>query len=346
MIKLYLTGFFSALGAVLLLTPLTEWISNRFGAIDLPHYRKIHSHPKPRWGGLAIAGGVSIGLLSLMILTPRFRTLLAYRHKFESGTILSLNDQLVGILVGAFLVLLLGMIDDKKDLPGWLKFPWQIIAALMAMVYGIRIFGLNLPFIDRYIHFPILLSQLITILWIVGFMNAINLSDGLDGMAAGLATIVSATFLIIAVLQGDTKIILFAKQMKLAACLSAVLCGACLGFLFFNFNPARLFMGDGGSLFIGFLLGSITVIGTLKSAAMISLFIPILVIALPVTEVVLTIVRRLLAGRPVMLADRGHIHHRLLDRGWSQKEIVLLTYVITLILAQASILLTIFKGKT
>lgn len=346
MIKLYLTGFFSALGAVLLLTPLTEWISNRFGALDYPHYRKIHSRPKPRWGGLAIAGGVVIGLLSLMILTPRFRILLAYRHKLESGIILSLNDQLVGILVGAFLVLLLGMIDDKKDLPGWLKFPWQIIAALMAMVYGIRIFGLTLPFIDRYIHFPILLSQLITVLWIVGFMNSVNLSDGLDGMAAGLATIVSATFLIIAVLQGETKIILFAKQMKLAACLSAVLCGACLGFLFFNFNPARLFMGDGGSLFIGFLLGSITVIGTLKSAAVISLFIPIIVIALPVTEVILTIIRRLLAGRPVMTADRGHIHHQLLDRGWTQKEIVLLTYVITLILAQASILLTIFKGKT
>ena len=151
--------------------------------------------------------------------------------------------------------------------------------------------------------------------------------------------------MVVAVLQGQTQVILFSKQLKLAGLLSAALCGACLGFLWFNFNPAKVFMGDGGALFLGYMLASITVIGTLKTTALFSLIIPVVVVALPIVDVALSILRRLREGREIFEADRGHLHHRLIDQGWTQKEVVLAIYVITLVLSLFSILLTVFKGK-
>jgi UDP-GlcNAc:undecaprenyl-phosphate GlcNAc-1-phosphate transferase len=176
-------------------------------------------------------------------------------------------------------------------------------------------------------------------------MNAINLADGLDGLAAGLAAIAAVTFLFVALLQGETRIVLYAKQLKLAAVLAAAVGGACLGFLIFNFHPARIFMGDGGTLFLGFMLGSISVVGTLKTSAVLAFLIPVIVVALPVTDTAFAIVRRYRRGNGVMAADRGHFHHRLLDLGWTQREVVLLVYVLTLILSMAALLLTFFRGR-
>jgi UDP-GlcNAc:undecaprenyl-phosphate GlcNAc-1-phosphate transferase len=175
-------------------------------------------------------------------------------------------------------------------------------------------------------------------------MNAINLADGLDGLAAGLAAIASATFLGVAIIQGDTDTAFIAKQLKLAGVLSAILCGSCLGFLPYNFSPAKVFMGDGGALGIGFLLGAITVIGTLKTTAVLSVMIPVIVVALPVIDVSLAMVRRYKKGRGIMQPDKEHLHHRLMSRGWTGREVVLLVYVLTLILSVSAIFLAIVKG--
>jgi len=258
--------------------------------------------------------------------------------------LLSLKAQFVGILVGALVVLALGMWDDRKSLPALPKLLVQIIAAYVAMVYGVRIAGLALPGLG-FVDFPIFLSQIITLLWLLGFMNAVNLIDGLDGLAAGLAAIAAGTFLVVCVLQGETKIVLFSKQLKLAAILSAAVLGASLGFLLYNFHPARVFMGDGGALFLGFMLGAISIIGTLKTSAVLAVIIPVLVVALPVLDVAFAMFRRFRSGQGMMQADRLHFHHRLLAFGWTQKEIVLLMYVVTLVLSILTILLTLFKGR-
>jgi UDP-GlcNAc:undecaprenyl-phosphate GlcNAc-1-phosphate transferase len=176
-------------------------------------------------------------------------------------------------------------------------------------------------------------------------MNTINLADGLDGLAAGIVAIAAGTFFVVALLQSDTKIIFLSKQLQFSAVLAVALMGACLGFLLFNFNPAKVFMGDSGALFLGFMLSAISTIGTLKSTAIMALFIPIVVVALPILDVALSIFRRMRQGMGLMQPDKDHIHHRLLKFGWSHREVVLLMYVFTLILSIGSILLTVFKGK-
>jgi len=285
---------------------------------------------------------------TLAILAPRFRGLLAYQHRLvKDGQVvgtLSLGSQLTGILLGATFCVGLGMWDDRRSLPAVVKLLAQIIAAYVAMMYGVRMAGLALPGLG-FVEFPLFLSQIITLLWLLGFMNAINLADGLDGLAAGLAAIAAVTFLFVALLQGDTRIVLYAKQLKLAAILAAAVGGACLGFLIFNFHPARIFMGDGGALFLGFMLGAISVVGTLKTSAVLAFLIPVIVVALPVTDTVFALVRRYRRGNGVMAADRGHFHHRLLDLGWTQREVVLLVYVVTLLLSMAALLLTFFRGR-
>lgn len=349
MFNLYLTAFLSSLAASFLLVPLAIRLSRRFGAIDQPDPRKMHAGPMPRWGGLGIALSFFLALAVVRLSFHRFSQLLAYRYKLYAGGevvgILSLRQQFFGILCGALVILVLGMWDDRKRLPAAVKLPFQIIAAYVAMDYGVRLSGIALPWGSGYFPFPILVSQIVTVFWLIGFMNTINLVDGLDGLAGGICAIAAGSFLVVAVLQGQTQVILFSKQLKLAGVLSAALCGACLGFLWFNFYPARVFMGDGGALFLGYMLASITVIGTLKTTALFALIIPIVVVALPIADVAISILRRLREGRKIFEPDRGHLHHRLIDQGWTQREVVLAVYVITLVLALFSILLTVFKGK-
>jgi len=329
--------------------PVSIWFSRKFGVLDKPDQRKVHAVAVPRWGGLGIALSFFAAVLAAYVLFPRFRQLLSFKYKIMSGKevvgILSLQKQFLGIVFGSLFVLALGMWDDKKNMLAGVKLPLQIIAAFIAMDYGVRLSGIAMPWKDGYCVFPLIASQIVTVFWLTGFMNTVNLVDGLDGLAAGICAIAAGTFLIVAVLQGQTHVVLFSKQLKLAGALSAALCGSCIGFLWFNFFPAKVFMGDGGSLFLGFMLASITVIGTLKTTAFFSLVIPIVVVALPVLDVAVSILRRLRSGKEVFAADKEHLHHQLLRFGWTQKEAVLGIYVITLILSIFSILLTVFKGK-
>ncbi|MDD5686343.1 MAG: MraY family glycosyltransferase [Elusimicrobia bacterium] len=345
---LYLSAFVIALFVSFTITPIAKWLAKKYNVIDSPDGRKIHSRNMPRWGGIAIYLGFIAGIVCLYSF-PRFSALLAFRHKVIVKNVLvdvlSIDKQLMGILVGGTIVFILGLWDDKKSVLPFPKFLIQIIAALAVISYGVNISGLNLPFISNYMNFPLLVSQIITVFWLIGFMNTINLIDGLDGLAAGIVAIASSAFLIVAILQSDTKVILFSKQLKLAAILCAALTGTCIGFLYHNFHPAKIFMGDSGSQFLGFMLGAISVIGTLKTTAVVALFIPITVVALPVLDVAFSIVRRFHNKKPIMEADKGHFHHRLLNIGWTHREIVLLVYVITFVLSMCAILITVFNGK-
>jgi UDP-GlcNAc:undecaprenyl-phosphate GlcNAc-1-phosphate transferase len=347
--SVYFIAFFVSLAASAALTPLCIRLARRLGVMDQPDPRKVHKEPTPRWGGLGIMGAILLTLGGLWSYSKPFRGLLhfAYQLKNPAGLmgILSLKAQLAGILLGAALVLVLGLIDDKKGVKASAKVLTEIIAAYIAMTYGVRIAGISVPW-GEYLSFPLWMTQIITVLWLVGMTNAVNLIDGLDGLAAGVAALVAMTFLAVAVLQDQTHVVLFAKQLKLSAVISSCIAGSCTGFLFYNFTPARVFMGDGGALGLGFLLGCVAVTGTFKTAAAAAILIPFVIAALPVADMTFSVVRRMWFKTALFQPDRGHIHHQLLDRGWTQREIVFLMYIVTLFFSIASILLTVFKGKT
>ncbi|MFH1369236.1 MAG: MraY family glycosyltransferase [Elusimicrobiota bacterium] len=334
----YFIAFIVAIAGTIVFTPVSIFLARKLDVLDYPRARKVHRQPLPRWGGIGIYFGFMIAISLLVFLMPSFKELLG----FNTG---ELMRQLTGIIVGATIVFILGLFDDRKPIRAVTKLLMQIIAAYVAMDYGVRISGLALPFSGGFYQLPIIMGQILTVFWIIGFMNTINLADGLDGMAAGIVAIASATFFVVALLQGDTKLVLLSQQLTFAAVLAAALTGACLGFLVFNFHPAKLFMGDSGALFLGFMLAAISTIGTLKSTAVMAIVIPIVVVALPILDVALSMFRRLRKGTSMMQPDKEHIHHRLLQYGWTHREVVLLIYIFTLILSIGSILLTVFKGK-
>jgi len=216
--------------------------------------------------------------------------------------------------------------------------------ALVLVNYGIKISGFSLPFFEFLPFNSIFITQLVTVSWFLIFINSINFSDGADGLACGIVAISSFTFLAISVLLWGTQKPLIMQNLKLAAVLSAALAGACLGFLRYNFFPAKIFMGDTGSMFLGYMLAVITTIGTLKSSAVIALFIPMIALGLPMIDIVITVWRRWHRKAPLFVPDRQHLHHRMLARGWTQREVVLLSYVLSGILGIFAILLTIYKG--
>ena len=305
----------AALVAALLIsfiaTPVVKSIAQMVGAVDVPKDgRRMHDHPIPRMGGLAIFFGF---LLSVLVFLP-------------------LTLPLRGMLLGAVVIVILGIFDDIYALGAKLKLAVQICAALIAVLMGNRIFLLSNPNIFSSDPFWELgwLSIPISVLWIVGITNAVNLIDGLDGLACGVSTISSMTLLVIALTVAEPSI----------AILTAALAGGCLGFLPYNLNPAKIFMGDTGSTFLGFVLAVVSIQGLFKLYAIMSFAVPFLVLALPIFDTCFAILRRVSHGQSPMTPDRGHIHHRLIDMGFSQKQAVAITYFLTAILGLAAVVLT------
>jgi UDP-GlcNAc:undecaprenyl-phosphate GlcNAc-1-phosphate transferase len=338
-----LTLYFIALAAAfltsLLATPLSIVLARRFGAIDALDPRKIHNEPRPRWGGIGVMAGFFAGILMLWWKLPGFRKLLGFNHGIvKRGKViftLNLGDQLAGILVGATLLFVTGLFDDRKPVPAGMKLTLQIIAAYIAMTYGVRIYGLSLS--GHESHFPLWLMQIVTVLWLVGLCNAVNLIDGLDGLAGGVVAIAAGAFLAVTLIQERSAAVLFNQQMKLAGVIASALLGGVLGFLVYNCHPARVFMGDSGSLSIGFLTACVAVIGAFKTTTLAVLLVPFVLVSIPVADMTLAFSRRLLRGQSPFSPDRGHLHHRLLDAGWTQREVVFLVYVLTLVLAAIAI---------
>ena len=292
-------------------TPLVKALSVKVGAVDVPKdSRRMHNHPIPRMGGLAIFFGFVVAML---LFVP-------------------LDRPKQGMLLGAVIIVVLGMLDDKYALPAKPKFLVQIIAALITVMAGNRIEVLSNPNIfspNPYWELGAL-SIPVTVIWIVAITNAVNLIDGLDGLACGVSTISAATMLVIALRVEEWNV----------AVMMAALVGACIGFLPYNFNPAKIFMGDTGSTFLGFIMATMSVEGMFKQYTIISFVVPFLMLGLPIFDVCFAVVRRVSHGQSPMKPDRGHVHHRLIDMGFSQKQAVGVLYVISAILGLSAVVLT------
>lgn len=292
-------------------TPIVKMFAQKVGAIDVPRdARRVHNHPIPRLGGLAIFLGF---LLSVVLFAD-------------------ITRQVQGILLGAVVIVILGVIDDIVPLRAIVKLIVQILAALIAVYHGVVINVLSNPILTSSSEFLFLgyFAIPITVIWIVGITNSVNLIDGLDGLAVGVSAISSVTMLIIAVLVADINV----------AVIMAALAGACLGFIPYNFNPAKIFMGDTGALLLGYVLATVSIMGLFKFYAIISFAVPFLVIGLPLFDTVCSILRRLAKGQNPMSPDRGHFHHRLIDMGLSQKQAVAILYAISAILGLAAVVIT------
>ncbi len=294
-------------------TPLVKALSVKVGAVDVPKDgRRMHDHPIPRMGGLAIFLGF---LLSMLLFVP-------------------LDAEKQGMLLGAVIIVVLGMLDDKYALPAKPKFLVQIAAALIAVMAGNQINVLSNP--NIFSPNPVWqlgwLAYPVTVIWIVAITNAVNLIDGLDGLACGVSTISAMSMLVIALLR--------VNELDVAVMMSA-LAGACIGFLPYNFNPAKIFMGDTGSTFLGFVMATVSVNGMFKQYTIISFVVPFLVLGLPIFDVCFAVVRRVSHGQSPMTPDRGHVHHRLIDMGFSQKQAVGVLYVISAILGLSAVVLAV-----
>lgn len=295
-------------------TPLTIRLAFKINALDVPKdSRRMHKKPTPRIGGIAIVYGFLISIFCFA----------SFAHDGK------LNLSLIGILLGAVLIAVLGFLDDLKPKRAILKFGIQIIAAAIPVFLGVRVIAITNPFTDLMIRVPEWISYGGSILWIVGVTNAVNLIDGLDGLAAGVSSIASVALLAILLMQHNVN----ATMMILTAALA----GACFGFLPFNFNPAKTFMGDVGATFLGFTLGCISIQGPFKTY--VSFMIPFLIIGLPIFDTAFAILRRLAKGQGIMTPDRGHMHHRLIDSGFSHKTTVIILYGLSIVLAVSAIVL-------
>ena len=295
----------------LITTPVVKSLAFKIGAVDVPKdNRRMHKHPIPRMGGLAIFLGF---LFSVLIFLP-------------------LTGQVRGMLLGSVVIVVLGIFDDIYALGAKLKFLVQIFAALLAVMAGNVITVLSNPNIfssNPYWELGILAVPF-SVLWIAAITNSVNLIDGLDGLACGVSTISSMTLLVIALVVSEPEV----------AILMGALAGACLGFLPYNLNPAKIFMGDTGSTFLGYVLAVVSINGLFKSAAIISFAVPFLLLGLPIFDTCFAILRRVSHGQSPMAPDRGHIHHRLIDMGLTQKQAVAVLYVISAILGLSAVVLT------
>ena len=291
-------------------TPIVKGFAQKVGAIDVPRDgRRVHDHPIPRMGGLAIFLGFLISVVLFIDITREVR----------------------GILLGAVLIVACGAIDDVISLRAWIKLLVQIAAAVVAVLHGVVIEVFRNPniFSDNEALILGALAVPVTILWIVGITNSVNLIDGLDGLAVGVSTIASTTMFVVALLvsEGGVAVIL------------AALMGACLGFMPYNLNPAKIFMGDTGSLLLGYVLATVSVVGMFKFYAIVTFVVPILALFLPLFDTLCAILRRLLRGQSPMHPDRGHLHHRLIDMGLSQKQAVAVLYSLSAVLGLCAVVL-------
>jgi UDP-GlcNAc:undecaprenyl-phosphate GlcNAc-1-phosphate transferase len=278
---------------VLLITPTITNLARRMGAMDEPDDRKIHEDPVPRLGGMAIFFGFIIPALLF----------------------LPLSSEMKGVLLGAVTITLFGALDDFHDTSPLVKFAGQFLAAGFLVYYGIRIDYITLPFVGT-VDLGTAMAIPLTILWVAVLVNIFNFIDGMDGLAAGVCTIAAITFAIIAISLDRPE----------AGILAAILAGTTLGFLRYNFHPASIFMGDSGSMLLGFVLASVTVNGVLKSVATVTLVLPLLILGIPIFDLSFAILRRAKNKRSIFLPDRGHLHHRLFNIGFSQKKAVLILY--------------------
>lgn len=294
------------------MTPVVKRFAFKIKAVDIPRdNRRMHKRPIPRLGGLAIIFGFMVSAMCFGTMTKG----------------------LAAILIGAMIIAVMGIVDDVKALDAKPKFLVQIFAALIVVLWGeVRVDVFTNPIVwsgQPYIVLPMWASVLFSVLWIVLITNAVNFIDGLDGLAAGVSAIMTVSLVFISARLGEYSV----------AVIGTALMGACFGFLPYNFNPAKIFMGDTGSTFLGFILATLSIQGVFKSYAVISFAVPLLILGLPLFDASFAMLRRILKGQSPMQADRGHLHHRLIDMGFSQKQTVFILYAISGVLGITAVIL-------
>ena len=321
----YIWVYFGAAYMAVLVTPLVIWLARRIGAVDRPTIRSVHTQPIPRIGGIAIYLSSICAILSLLLLDNRIGQ--AFR---------AVRPQVLTLLGAASAVFAIGLVDDLRGLPARCKFVVELFGAGALCLAGVKINSIGLgPGTDAAL---VWLSWPLTLLWIVGITNAVNMSDGLDGLAAGVTAIacgVIATFALYgsAIHTGEAR-----NNDVMMALFALALLGGLSGFLFFNFNPAKVFMGDCGSLFLGFTIAAASVMCVSKSAALVGLALPALALGIPIFDTLFSMLRRFLERRSMFSPDRSHFHHRLLELGLNQRHAVLLVYVATAVAAGLGLL--------
>jgi len=306
-----------------LLTPLVRELSHRFGLLDHGlSSRKIHGRPVPRLGGIAIVVGFYAPLLGLLFLQSNV-----------GGMLLANRNQALGLFLGGIVIAGLGVYDDLRGAGARKKFAVQFLVAGLLYYLGFRVDAIANPFGAPLLLGPFSLP--VTLLWIVGIINAMNLIDGLDGLAGGVALVAVCTIFLVSFHRNQPLMILFC----------AALAGSILGFLFYNFNPASIFMGDTGSMFLGFVLATSSITSGQKASTAVTVLIPIVILGLPILDTLLAMSRRAIRGRPLFRADKEHIHHRLLGLGLSHRQAVLVLYGVCMLLAGVALAMTYTESK-
>lgn len=299
-----LYGAAIAFGIVVLLTPAVGGMARMLGAVDRPDSRRLNRRPVPRLGGLAIFLGIIVPSLAF----------------------LDLSDETRGVLLGAAVATVVGAVDDFRGLAPPTKLVGQVCAAAIPVAFGVWIDHFTFPFLG-VVDIPAWIGVPLSIVWIVAVMNMVNFLDGMDGLAAGVCAIAGSTYAVLALSLGKAD----------AAIISAIVAGACVGFLRHNFFPARIFMGDSGALCLGFILASISIQGLLKTASTVVLLLPLLVLAVPIVDTSFVVARRLKYRQPIYGADRSHLHHRFLEIGFSQRRAALMMWLWCASLAGAAL---------
>ena len=321
--------------ATLFATPFVIRLAQEVGMVDQVGERRMHDIPKPRIGGIAVFFGFAFALFIVLgiALTHVHGFFPPDAHESQPD---QLHDQLagahnlVGLLFGSMLILAVGFWDDVMGMRPRFKFGMQILVAIVSMAYGFVITDVYNPVTHQYVDFPLWFSLPITLLWYVGMMNAINFIDGLDGLLSGFTAISCLFLFAIALTKGNPVV----------ALVVVALAGATLGFLPYNFNPARIILGDTGSLFIGYVFATVSIIGTSKTAIAVGLIAPLVVLALPIVDTAAAIYRRARSGKRITEADRGHFHHQLIFRyGLNVRQAVLLIYAICVVLGAVALFL-------
>ena len=319
----YLLIFVVSTGSSLILTPFISRLSRNCGWLDEPRdARRVHETPVPRLGGAAIFASMSIAFASVFLT-----------HNAVSLSFRANAAQLLTVLIPASLVFLVGIYDDFRGTNALTKFAVQGLAGLLFCVMGGRIEALSVPLLGS-IHLQPLVGYGLTLLWVVGISNAFNLIDGMDGLASGASLFAAVVMLVVSVVLGQPLITI----------VSVILCGSLIGFLPYNFHPASIFLGDSGSLFTGFMLAALAVLGTQKASTAVAVTIPIIAFGVPVIDTGFSLVRRFIGRRPLFEGDREHIHHMLLARGWSQRRVTLVLYGVCALFGLSALLLVNASG--
>lgn len=320
----YFLLFIISAVASLILTPLVRRACERFGLLDVPRDgRRVHRLSVPHLGGVAIFAAMLSALAVLFFI-----------HNLLTETLFADRSKLLAILAPATLMLLFGVYDDLRGTNARLKFLVQALAGVLFCVLGGRIVALSLPLVGSVELHPVL-GYALTILWTIGISNAFNLIDGIDGLAAGASLFAALVMLVVSLILGP----------PLVTVMAVVLCGSLIGFLRYNFNPASIFLGDSGALFIGFTLAALSVQGMQKASTAVAVAIPLLAFGLPVFDTGFSMVRRFISGRPIFDGDREHVHHMLLARGWSQRRVALVLYAACAVFGLLALLLVSDSGR-